>query len=66
MVEELPGGRGLEGRDGGRGRIQADARRRAGGSWGQTTQDVWVVSGTYVFILRAIGSNRRVFSKGGM
>lgn len=51
---------------GGRGRIQADARRRMDGSWGQTTQDVWVVTGTYVFILRAIGSHRRIFSKEGM
>ena len=65
MVEEQPPGRGAGVRGGGGG-VQTNAGRRAGGSGGQTTQDVSVMSGTRDFILRAIGSHRRVLSRGGM
>ena len=65
MVEELPAGRGAGGRDGGGG-VQADAGRKEGGSWGQTTQDASVPSGARVFILRAMGSHRRALSRAGM
>lgn len=58
MLEELPAGRGTEGRDGEVG-AQDDAGRRVGGSGAGCVSHVM----TCVFILRAMENHRKVLNK---